>query len=310
MWEFFHILAQSPRLPWLRPGWFGRRKSMQDDSTTIQRALTSALRRALRPLARLFLRHGLPFKSFAEVAKEVFVEAADQDFRLDGKRSTDARISVLTGLTRKDVRRLRSADFDDQSAQTATTQFNRAARVTTAWAREARYCNKAGEPLALPFDGPGPSFVELVRGFSGDMPARAVLDELLRLGAVLADENDHYLLSERGYVPRDDEIAKLGILGEDVHTLAATIEHNLDPGSQPLWFQRKVRYDNVSAASLANIRSSAGKRGQDLLEILDGEISEHDHDLHPELEDSDRKQVVVGVYYWEGDLPDSDEESS
>ncbi|MFT4572709.1 MAG: hypothetical protein ACI91F_003614 [Candidatus Binatia bacterium] len=280
-------------------------KTDDPQENPVHRALAAATRRALRPLVRLFLTHGLPFKAFAEIAKEVFTEAADEDFAIDGRRSTDARISVLTGLTRKDVRRLRKAQTDG-SPDPVVAQFNRAARVTTAWVREQAYHRADGSPAALPFDGATPCFSELVRSYSGDMPARAVFDELLRVGAVVENRDGRIELAARGYVPRGDEISKLGILGEDLHTLAATIEHNMDPDVGELWFQRKVAYDNLPAEALEGLRQSAGRRGQKLLEKLDAEISPHDRDMHPDLGGSGRKQIVVGVYYWEGDAPDEE----
>ncbi len=275
-------------------------------------ALAAALRRALRPLVRLFLRSGLPFKAFAAIAKEVFVESAARDFPVDGRRTTDARISVMTGLTRKDVRRLRR-EGPEPTAE-ATVGFNRAARVTTAWLREKRYHDDSGAPRALPFDGRGASFTDLVRRHSGDMPPRAVLAELLRVGAVVEDADGAVRLAERGYVPRGDTVAKLGILGEDVHTLAATIEHNIAALPEEAWFQRHVSYDSLPASALAQLRTSAARRGQKLLETLDTEIARHDLDLHPDKAGAEtggapgRKKIVVGVYYWEGDSDDEETE--
>lgn len=265
----------------------------------MQRALAAALRRALRPFVRLFLRHGMPVQAMVEAAKRVFVEVAAEDFGLDGKRTTDLRVSVLTGLTRKEVRRLRQLGGADESM--LSMQFNRAARVTTAWMREARYRASDGAPAALAFEGDGASFAELVRVHSGDMTPRAVLDELTRLGAVVVDTEGRLHLTARGYVPARDDVAKLDILGEDVEALAATIEHNLDPRSKEAWFQRKVTYDNLPAEALESLRQSAGRRGQALLERLDAEIAPHDRDVASERGGSGRKKILVGVYYWEGD---------
>ena len=43
------------------------------------------------------------------------------------------------------------------------------------------FADKRGQPANLPFEGEKGSFSELVRRYSGDVPARAVLDELRRV---------------------------------------------------------------------------------------------------------------------------------
>lgn len=71
-------------------------------------SMLSALRRVMRPLVRLMLRKGVTYTMFADLLKEVFVDVAHREFRLDGTVPTDSRVSLLTGVHRKDVRRLRS----------------------------------------------------------------------------------------------------------------------------------------------------------------------------------------------------------
>ena len=62
--------------------------------------LRQALRAVLRPLVRLLLQNQLTYPAFAALLKEVYVELADAEFRLSGKRQTDSRVSLLTGIHR------------------------------------------------------------------------------------------------------------------------------------------------------------------------------------------------------------------
>ena len=83
---------------------------------TLPPSLLPALRSVMRPLVRLMLRKGVTFSSFVNLLKEVFVEVAEREFRLDGKPPSDSRINLLTGVHRKDVRRLRSQVPEDEAS--------------------------------------------------------------------------------------------------------------------------------------------------------------------------------------------------
>lgn len=267
-------------------------------------ALNAALRRILRPIVRLLVGRGLPVSHLAEVAKQVYVEVVSDEFPPPGgKKQTDSRISVLTGLTRKEVAKVRRAltQFGGIPDTSQARRYNRASRVTTAWIREPEYLSTTGAPRALSFDGPEPNFSSLVRSHSGDMPPRAVLDELLRVGAVHESDTGMIELANRGYVPDADEEQKFGILGTDVAALIKTVSHNISPGAAGPFFQRKVSYDNVSEAALPLLREAARDQGQDLLESLDREIAPHDTDTAAEPVGPGGKTVMVGVYYWEED---------
>src|SRR6201996_5091732 len=153
---------------------------MLEDSVLVS-AMGLALAKLLRPLVRLLLKHSFPYSAFESIAKRVYVETAMEDFALPGRKPSISRAAILTGLTRKDVNVLLAERSSPADASTA--HYNRAARVLTAWVPEPRFAGPTGSPQPLPVDGPD-GFGELVRLHGGDVPARAVLDELLRVGAV------------------------------------------------------------------------------------------------------------------------------
>jgi len=153
----------------------------------INKSLSAAILHLLRPLARVLLRHGVSYGTFADLAKWVFVDVADREFNVSGKKQTTSRVSVLTGLSRKEVARVQAIDAPDDEA--IVQQYNRAARVISGWVRDAAFNDFDGNPALLPFEG-DKSFASLVKAYSGDMPARAILDELLRVKAVrVVDDN-------------------------------------------------------------------------------------------------------------------------
>lgn len=264
---------------------------------TIEKIISSAILKLMRPLVRILLRNGIPFRTFAELAKKVYVSVAAEEFAIEGRKLSVSRVSVITGLSRKEVSRVRDekAAEEDISAQ----RYNRAARVISGWVRDPGFTGPNDEPLDLPFENSSASFTELVRKHSGDVPARAVLDELIRVGNVLLTEEGKVRLLDRAYVPKTGEADKIGILGTDVAELVSTIDHNLTEGQEAPRFQRKVSYDNLPVEAMDDLRKLSAKHAQELLELLDNRISEHDRDVNPRASGTGRMKAGLGVYYFE-----------
>jgi hypothetical protein len=266
--------------------------------------LIAALTVLLRPLVRIMLRHGIPCDVLAAVARQVYVHVAAEEFSLPGKKQTTSRVSILTGLTRKEVRRIMTtADVEDQEA---TDRYNRAARVIAGWVRDKEFHDKAGDPLALPVEGEDASFGALVRCYSGDMPVKAMLDELLRVGAVRKMKDGRIRLKARFYVPERSETDKLQILGTDTADLIATIAHNLNAEAVPR-FQRKVMYDNVPVEAVREFQRLSADRAQTFLEVTDRWLSQQDRDVNPAVKGTGRKRVGIGLYYFEDDVQTSEQ---
>jgi hypothetical protein len=246
----------------------------------------------------------MAFGQFAELLKRAYVEAAEEDFTVPGRKLTISRVAVLTGLTRKEASRLMQEETEVSESQ-ARRRVNRAARVVSAWAVDVAFHDANGEPAELPFDASeGPTFARLVALHGADVPPRAVLDELLRVGAVVRLDDGRIHLVERAYIPAGDEAAKLEILGTDVADLIASIEHNLDPTATLRFFQRKVAYDNLPADYLPALRALLAERGQELLETLNDDMARHDRDVAAVTSNAPRRRAMVGIYYFEDENDD------
>jgi len=259
--------------------------------------LSAAVLRLLRPMVRILLRNGVSYNTFADFAKWVYVDVAGKEFNIDGRKQTTSRMSVITGLSRKEVKRVRQLPRPDD--RETAERYNRAARVIAAWRRNKKYLDSEGQPAPLPLGGSGVSFTELVKRFSGDVPVRATLDELIRVGAVKRLEDGKICLLTRTYVPAHSDADKLHILGTDVALLISTIDHNLNPGTVGPFFQRKVAYDNLPDEVLPEFRKHSAKKAQLYLENLDRWLSKHDRDDTPLVKGGGRNQAGIGIYYFE-----------
>ncbi len=270
--------------------------------TPVNKAIAAAILRLLRPLVRVLLRNGMSYGNFADLAKWVFVDVASKEFGVAGRKQSDSRVSVITGLTRKEVARIKAIDTPDDSA--AEQQYNRAARVISGWVHDPRFTDPQGSPAALPLEGDKRSFGELVKSYSGDMTARSVLDELLRVEAVERDQDGNINLLVSAYVPKGSDAGKLHILGSDVALLLGTIDHNLHEGQDQPRFQRKVAYDNLPAEALPKLRELTNEHAQALLEEIDRYLSKQDRDMNPNIQGTERKHAGIGIYYFEEDVPE------
>ena len=141
-------------------------------------ALLEAAARVLAPLVRLLIARGVTYQVASELLKRVYVRAGLDHYASQGGSSpTGTQLSLLTGLNRKEIRRL--TDEDSQAvAPQGVTSF--AAAVHATWLSSARFRNKTGEPLPLPRHARGNdlSFDELVRSVTTDHRPSAVLEEL------------------------------------------------------------------------------------------------------------------------------------
>lgn len=268
---------------------------------TVTEHILAALLTLLRPLVRFLLARGIAFDSFVEVAKRAFIEVAEKDFGIAGKRPTDSRISVLTGLTRKEVARVR--DEAEPLSAVADQRLNRAARVVSGWVRDFAPKSKTKVArMTLAMDGAQRSFAELVRRYSGDMPVQSVLDELLRAGTVTRRQDGSVQLVNRTYLPIKDQVGKISLLGNDARDLIASITHNLDAIPIQAYFQRKTSYNNLPASALDEIRDSLREEGQVFLERFDRKLATQDRDMNAAVSGEGRKRAVIGLYYFEEDV--------
>ena len=266
--------------------------------------LAAAVARILKPLVCILLRNGMSYKTFADIARSQFVEVARKESGIGGRKQSVSRIAVITGLTRKEVSRL--LKYSVPNDRDKSDRYHRASRVVSGWRRDKAFLVAGRRPAVLAIAGPGKSFQQLVKRYSGDVPHRAVLDELLNAGVVACPDENRVKLIERAYMPRGDETMKLHILGIDTAHLIDTISHNLkSDGAEPR-FQRKVLYDNLPDEALPALRQLSARSAQTLLEKIDGWLSSQDRDVNPEAGGSGRNTAGVGIYYFEE--PHSQEE--
>lgn len=265
-------------------------------SPTIPPSMLSALRRVMRPLVRLMLRKGVTYTMFADLLKEVFVDVAHREFRLDGTVPTDSRISLLTGVHRKDVRRLRSEGGASFAALPENITLG--AQLVNMWTTGKPFCSALGQALPLPrlaSVGGDCSFDALVARISTDIRGRVVLDEWLRLGIVRLDDQDCVHLEAQAFVPQKGFDEKAAYFGHNLHDHACAAVHNLSGDGQP-FFERSVHYDALSPASVDYLRAAVDKDGMQMLLAFSRLASDLEEADVPSAEQ--RQRITVGLFFY------------
>ena len=265
-------------------------------SPTLPPSMLSALRRVMRPLVRLMLRKGVTYTLFADLLKEVFVDVAAREFRLDDTPPSDSRISLLTGVHRKDVRRLRSEGGMAHEALPANITLG--AQLVNAWTSSPPFCSAPGQALALPrlaSVGGDCSFDALVATVSTDIRGRVVLDEWLRLGIVRLDEQDCVYLEAQAFVPQKGFDEKAAYFGHNLHDHACAAVHNLSGEGLP-FFERSTHYDALSPASVEQLRDVVAKDGMQALLAFSRLAADLESVDEPGIEQ--RQRITVGLYFY------------
>lgn len=257
--------------------------------------LVDAVLLLFRPLARLCIENGLILANLEEMLKSALVDVASSEFGVDGAPPTDSRVSVLTGVHRKDVRRLRARL---RQGLTPSIALSLAAEVIARWISDPAFHDRHGRPKALPLSGgKGPSFDSLVTGVSRDVRPRVLLDELGRVGAVELD-GDTVALHGGSFVPRRGLAEKAFYLGRNGHDHLAACVHNL-LGRQPAMLENSVFSHELSLESIEQLAVLTREQWQAMLQRLVAETAAAE--ARDAASGKASRRMNVGIYFYHED---------
>jgi hypothetical protein len=233
--------------------------------------LNAPLARLLRPLVRLCIRGGMTFPALAQLLRELFVNVAEHDFVLNGKEQTDSRVSLLTGLHRKEVARLRGAGAPVNETPAA---LSRTSAIIARWVAAPEFTNAKGDPLPLSRtagDG-APSFESLVESVTKDVRPRAVLDEWLDRNLVTINDDGEIALVDAAFVPSGDDDRKWHYLGRNLHDHVAAAVENVS-AVKPRFLERAVHYDGLSPKLAKRLEERSRELAMEALKVANREAN-------------------------------------
>jgi Family of unknown function (DUF6502) len=240
---------------------------------------------------------GVSYPQFEKIAKKAFVEEALGEPDPRGRTTNTSRVAVRTGLSRKEVAKVRQ-ELATNAQSAETFQIGRPARALQLWHSELDFLDENGRPLDLAFDIEEPSFTTLVKRVGGDVPAGAVRAELLSAGGMIELPNGKFRVQKRFYVPSE--------FGEDlvvgfafiVSPMLETLSHNLTQPSAA-YIQRVAYSDHVPGVDVPFFREFGHRNAAEFMQRIDQWLTEHEvSGAASETENIDRR-VGIGVFYFE-----------
>lgn len=263
--------------------------------------------RLLGSIVRLGLRNGLTHKEFTAISKQLYVRIAAEEYGLQGRQTNMARMALMTGLDRKEIKKvveqIESKDYNLPAAP------DRMAKILTAWYEEPAYCDENKQPLEIPVEGPAPSFEHLVKSYGGDMAAITVLREFKRSQTVVENSSgDRLQVQKRYYVPnyrknsdKAPELVNPDAIAQGSSMLVDhinTIFHNLYREDLNQREKIDLRATNISVRKeyVDEFYRLIDVKGMEFLEEIDLWLSQHETTLPSE----ESERLGVGLYFIEG----------
>lgn len=229
--------------------------------------LVDAVRRIMRPLVRLLISYQLTYPLLIRILKSVYVEVAESEFSVDAAPLSDSRINLLTGIHRKDIKKLRNARPEPGQPAAAASL---GAQLVAEWLGSDRFAGAGGEARALPLkttDPDVPGFDTLVAEVCRrDIRPRVILDEWIQLGVARLD-GDHVVLNTGAFTPEHGFDEKVFFFGKSLRDHIAAGAENLRGRESP-HFDRSVYYDGLGSSSIEKLKDLADELGMQALTRL------------------------------------------
>ena len=254
---------------------------------TIPRAtLYNLLALTLRPVAAFCLRHSLRLQDLIECAKIAFVRMAELELARSGRKSNVSRLSLMTGVHRRDVSQ--GADPLDRAGQ----ERDLITKIIGQWQTDPRFITKSRSPRILSVEGQKSDFVDLVDSVSSDVNPATVLFELERIAAVHKSKSGLQLVSQT-HTLKNDPVANFEILSRDLADLTQAVEHNAVLDERPHHFHARTEFDRVRADAIPEIKRWMLQEGFAFHARMREMLSKFDQDINPAATDEPVKLVRV-----------------
>ena len=263
----------------------------------LKQQVIEALLLLLRPIVKILLRFGIGVSEFTEIVKKSYVDVASTEFGIRGRPTNISRVAVMTGLTRKEVRRLR--DVIETGKSTLKVKTTPIAEILHRWHAEDDFLDSKGRPAALSFDEGDHSFSSLVKRFGGDVPPGAMRTELKRIGSVVEDEAGNLRVVKRSVSPAGQAENLISSLVHSAYPLLSTIAENCASEAGPAGLAQFSAYStSINRSDVKRLRRISYDRLSDIAESFDDLFMAYEA-LHEGEKGGDDILVSVGLFYFE-----------
>jgi hypothetical protein len=248
------------------------------------------LRPLLLPVVRFCVRHAIKLHDIVEALKPLLLEVATQELERSGVKPTSNKLSLMTGVHRKDVTRL------DPEAPAVEKRADIVTRIIGQWQSDRRFRTAGGKAKVLSFEGGKGEFAKLVASVSREVSPYAVAAEMQRSG-VAGQTTQGMKLLAAVYVPRGNLDESFSFLGQDMEDLIVAVEENTLTEADPPNHHITTEYNNIRKSSIAAIREWFLREGEGFHRRAREFLSQHDRDINPKAGQSlERYRVSVSSF--------------
>lgn len=270
-------------------------------NASIKSVALKACRHFMVPVARFLLGVGVSYREFSEISKLAFVQVASDEFGIRGRKTNMSRVSVMTGLNRKEIRKLR--ERLDKEEWDLDLDLSKPSAVLSKWFTDPKYLGPKGSPKWLPVESESASlsFQELVREVGGDLPPGAMLKELQRAGCVKEMRPGAWKAVKRQYSPAGIDLFQVQRFGECLHDLANTITTNymVKEVTEQKLFEFRAWADGIDPRATKELKRLVALQGNQYLESIDNWLGAHALENQSNFKRMRGARCGVGVYYFE-----------
>ena len=280
--------------------------SDKDDIDNKDSLIIRAITNVMRPLVKFLIGRGITFPMFAEILKHIYVEVAAKDFKLSPEKEvTDSRITLLTKVHRKDVRRIRTEqqgfDVPEEGLEVSSKKASLGAQIVAKWLADNQYVDEQGEPKKLfihasKANGQS-SFEKLVESINNDIRPRVALDEMLSQKMIVEGDDGIVTLNKSAFIPEEDFEDLLMHFDRNLHDHMAAAVHNIGTvKSAKKFIERSVYYKELTQSSIEQLEEIIENKGMENLIS----INKAAYDLAEEDQDkgNNNKRMTFGIYYY------------
>ncbi|MDJ0388528.1 DUF6502 family protein [Roseomonas sp. E05] len=263
-------------------------------------ALLRPLARALEPLVDLLIRSGVPFPAFTDLLRKLYMRRAAH-IVAGRKPLTDSRLALVTGVHRKEIRRMREEGGETEEVPVVVSLSS---QILARWTGLAPYADAEGRPRPLPRNAPEgvPSFESLVASVTADLRPRTVLDDWLSQGRVAMNNEDHVVLRETAFLPSGGSGEQLYYFSRNLHDHIAAASANITAGAPP-FLDRGLHYDRLPLAIAARLEAEAREAAQAMLLALNRRALELLEAEDAKPAPSSTRRVHLGIYLFSENEP-------
>jgi len=263
-------------------------------SRELRTRILDALGRLLEPIVLLLLKSGITWREFADLAKVKFVQVATKEFGIRGRPTNASRVAILTGIDRRDVRKLRVVTAE-QPVVVVPGFMSKPTQVLDGWFHDPNFRTASGEPRDLQVSEGVDSFAALVRRYTPGIPHVAMIKELRAVGAIEELPDGRVRALKRNYIPRELADNQIRLWGSVLQDAGTTLEHNLmrKPSERPR-FERRALSLTVEGSALPEFEAFLAAEGQAFLERVDDWLAAHQAD--PATSARAPLRLGVGLY--------------